>query len=123
MLAPWINSETGDFQLLNGSIEVANYLLTAIYVRLSTPRGKWMYAGSNYGSNFYKLEGNRARLTKEQVRGLCQEALQPLVVTSQIANLNIVCTYVGIGRYMLAVSCTDSYGEQLHFNYKANYYG
>jgi phage gp46-like protein len=123
MLAPLIDAATGDFKLIDGQIEVANYLLTSLYVRLITPRGKWLYGDSTYGSDLYKLEKSRSRATKQQLEKICTDALSPKILSREISNVNVVCTYNGIGKYKFNISCVDASSNYVSFEFKVSYNG
>ena len=112
-----INLVNGNWVIVNGKVELANYLLTKIQLIFSIQKGKWLY-DITFGSDIPQITTQRANITSEQLKQLLIDALNPLIKNNEIQdNVTIVCTFDNIGIFKFDINCTDITGNYFKFNY------
>lgn len=107
----------GDWLIVNGTIQLANYLLTKIKLIFEVQRGSWIY-NTAFGSDIPQLAVHRGNVTSKQIAQLLQSALNPLIINNEISNnVNIVCTFETIGIFKFEMHLYDITGNYFKFNY------
>ncbi len=99
-----------------GNIELANYLLAKIRMQLKVLLGSWLY-DTSIGSNVPQLIEQRKNLTKEQYKKTFSDAMLPLEKSGEVSNVNIVLAYPGLSYIQVDISCLDTSGTEIIFNY------
>lgn len=99
-----------------GNIELANYLLAKIRMQLKVVLGSWLY-DTSMGSNVPLLIEQRKNLTKEQYKKTFSDAMLPLEQSGEVSNIDIVLTYPGLSYIQVDISCLDTTGAEIKFNY------
>ena len=113
----YLDPKTQDYVNLNGQIENRNQILTEIYLRLTIPKRKYLYAKNDpdCGSLLYTIKNARGTINKTQVAQLVADALKPLVEQGKIKIKDIRVPFLVLGSFTVEVDCTDNSGEQIHF--------
>lgn len=112
----YLDPKTQDYINLNGQIENKNQVVTEIYLRLTIPQKKYMYAkDSTIGSLLYKLENQRSSVNKTQLAQIVANSLKPMVEQKKIVIQEIKIPRFVLGNVSIEVNCTDTSGEQIHF--------
>ena len=111
-----INLTNGNWQIINGQLALANYLLPKIQLILSVPVGSWMY-DITFGSGIPQLQYQRTNVTADQLKQLLYSAFTPLINNNEVSSVNITCTFQQIGVYQFDVDVVDISGNYFKFNY------
>lgn len=115
----WINSETGDYAIANGTPQrdPAGGLANAVYLRLMTPLGSY-WADATLGSRLHELQrekdvGRVAILARQHA----EQALAPILKDGRATLINVSTGRPGNGRMLLLIEVTAASGEQLTFKH------
>ena len=108
----------GDWQIVNGNLVLANYLLAKIKLILTVQKGSWLY-DVNFGSDIPQIPKNRANITLEQLKQLLNDAFNPLIINNEVTDLNIVVTFLQLGAFKMDVHVKDITGNYFKFNYSS----
>jgi phage gp46-like protein len=85
-----IDPNTGDYVMSGGSPVVETGLLTPAYLRLKTPRTRWLYApDTSFGSDFYKQNLKRSTENINQLRVVAENALRPMVLDKRARDIEV----------------------------------
>lgn len=107
----------GDWLIVNGTIKLANYLLSKIKIIFEVQRSSWLY-DKTLGSDIPQLPLHRGNVTSAQISQLLIAALNPLITNNEISNnINIVCTFETIGIFKFEINLYDITGNYFKFNY------
>lgn len=116
----YLNPETKDYVNLNGQIENKNQVLTEIYLRLTIPQKKYIYAKDpTIGSLLYSLSNQRGTVNKTQLSQTVANALKPMVEQRKITIQTIKIPRLVLGNISIEINCTDTSGEQINFRLEA----
>lgn len=88
-----LDPKTGDYVLIGGSPEQTNSLQIPAYIRLKTPRTRWLYApDERYGSDFYTLQKRQTTRDSSLVETVAANALQPIVDDGRAQTIEVETT-------------------------------
>lgn len=115
----WINPETGDYAIANGTPQrdPAGGLANAVYLRLMTPLGGY-WADAKLGSRLHELQrekdvGRVAVLAKQY----SEQALETIIKDGRAIKIQVSTDRPGNGRMLLLIEVTAASGERLTFKY------
>lgn len=96
MAQTWlIDPSTGDYQLEGGRPVETDSLSVAAYIRLKTPRTKWLYApDTKFGSDFHLLTKRNSTNDTSVIETLAADALQPIADDGRAVEITIDTTQV-----------------------------
>lgn len=116
----YLDPETKDYVNLNGQIENRNQILSEIYLRLTIPQKKYLYAKDpTLGSQLYNLDKERGTINKTQLAQIIANALKPMVEQRKITIQEIKIPRLVLNHVSIEVYCLDSSGEEVHFTLNA----
>lgn len=112
----YLDPDTQDYVNLNGQIENKNQVVTEIYLRVTIPQKKYMYAKDpTIGSLLYSLSNQRGTINKTQLAQIVANSLKPMVEQRKITIQEIRIPRLVLGNISIEINCTDTSGEQIHF--------
>jgi phage gp46-like protein len=112
----YLDPATQDYANLNGQIENKNQVVTEIYLRLTIPQKKYMYAKDpSIGSLLYRFSNQRGSINKTQLAQVVANSLQPMVEQGTLTIQEIKIPRLVLGNIVIEINCTDKSGEQIHF--------
>lgn len=96
MAQTWlIDPKSGDYQLSGGRPVQTDSLEVAAYIRLKTPRTKWLYApDTKYGSDFYLVKKRNTTNDSSALETVAATALQPIADDGRAVEITINTTQV-----------------------------
>jgi phage gp46-like protein len=110
-----INANTGDYVLQNGSPVIDTTLKTPAYIRLKSPRTRWLYApDNNYGSDYYLSHVRIA--SSSQVDDIAKRAMQPFLDTNRAQSVDVETVAAARGAIEQNITITDSVGQNYTLN-------
>ncbi len=87
-------------------------LKTPSYIRIATPRSKWMYApNSSYGSDFYLYNKRKVAQDVTLFEALMQDCLQPIIDDGRAGEVNVTLTQNSMNALGFETAITDIQGK------------
>lgn len=106
----------GNWVIVKGEVTIANYLLAKIRMQLKVILNSWLY-DTSIGSQVPQLNDNRQNFTVKELRNIFTDAVQPLEVSGEIREINIILKQSGISYYTVDINGIDSTGAEIKFSY------
>lgn len=120
LLSTFIQAETHDYILQNGSYQISNILLTEAYTRIVTPLGSYQF-DPTFGCELPTYFNTRAKLTSEFVTNTVNNALQPMISDNRAISVETVVTAITNNAVFFYVDITDN--ESNTYNLPLNFVG
>ena len=105
----YIDPKTGAYVALNGdlSLDPANGLANAVYLRVMTPLGTW-WADPRLGSRLHELQREKdVPRVQRLARQYIEQALQPLIDDGRVSSINVTTEHQP-GRLAVRVELLDA---------------
>ena len=85
-----LDPSTGDYVIENGRPVETDSLTTPAYIRLKTPRNRWLYAPDDkYGSTFYTSSKRQSSQDPSNLERIAEVALQPILEDGRAVEVTI----------------------------------
>lgn len=96
-----LDPKNGDYIMEDGAPKQTDSLRIPAYVRLKTPRTRWLYAPDDrFGSDFYLLQKRQTTRDASQVETVAVNALQPIADDGRARSIEVDAVQVarhGVG--------------------------
>jgi phage gp46-like protein len=87
-LSTFINAKTHDYEVISGTIALANELATEAYTRIVTPLGSY-YFDPAFGSELANFIGRRQNISSNLILKAIKNALAPMKQENRVSKIII----------------------------------
>jgi phage gp46-like protein len=87
-LSTYINAKTHDYEVISGTIALANELATEAYTRIVTPLGSY-YFDPEFGSELANFIGRRQNISSRIILKAIENALSPMKSQNRVSKIII----------------------------------